>query len=138
MRSNRILEPFFSGCRSIVQSPTLKDRFRIKARVIRPPQTPAVFILFDWQLKSIFSQERLGRSALLESAALMARFLVRRIGTFKESRYFLMWANTCCERCIEQQCYQFRFPGRKHGVCDFPTSSLGKRAFSRRLNIKRI
>ena len=49
MRSNRILERFF-GALFFNQS-ALKDRPLIKACVIRPPQTPAVFMLFlNWNV----------------------------------------------------------------------------------------
>jgi hypothetical protein len=44
-RSNRILERFLKAGLFLNQC-TLKDRPLIKAGMIRPPETPAVFILF--------------------------------------------------------------------------------------------
>jgi hypothetical protein len=50
MRSNRILKRFLDAGLLLNQR-TLKDRPGIKAGVIRPPETPAVFMLFlNWKV----------------------------------------------------------------------------------------
>jgi len=50
-RSNRILESLFLYASLFLDERTLKDRPRIKAGVIRPPETPPVFILFlNWKV----------------------------------------------------------------------------------------